>query len=43
MEIIFDIKGSTGIIILNRPRALNALNLSMAEQLTKKLKEPHLS
>ena len=39
MEIIFDIKGSTGIIILNRPRALNALNLSMAEQLTKKLKE----
>ena len=32
MEILFDIKQTTGIITLNRPQALNALNLSMAEQ-----------
>ena len=39
MEIKFNITGSTGIIVLNRPKALNALNLSMAEQFSDKLKE----
>ena len=39
MEIIFTVKSSTGIITLNRPKALNALNLSMAEQFSYKLKE----
>ena len=39
MEIKFNITGSTGIIVLNRPTALNALNLSMAEQFSDKLKE----
>ena len=39
MEIKFNIIGSTGIIVLNRPKALNALNLSMAEQFSDKLKE----
>ncbi len=39
MEILFDIKKTTGIITLNRPRALNALNLSMAEQFANKLQE----
>ncbi|MDC6448308.1 enoyl-CoA hydratase/isomerase family protein [Alphaproteobacteria bacterium] len=39
MEIKFDITGSTGIIVLNRPKALNALNLSMAEQFSEKLRE----
>ena len=39
MDIIFNIKGSTGIIILNRPKYLNALNLSMAEQFSDKLRE----
>ena len=39
MDIIFSTKGSTGIIKLNRPKTLNALNLSMAEQFAKKLKE----
>ena len=39
MEILFDIKQTTGIITLNRPQALNALNLSMAEQFANKLQE----
>ena len=39
MEIFFEIKKTTGIITLNRPKALNALNLSMAEQFSDKLKE----
>ena len=39
MEIIFKIKGSTGIINLSRPKALNALNLNMAEQFSNKLME----
>jgi len=39
MEIIFNVKESTGIITLNRPKALNALNLSMAKQFSDKLKE----
>ena len=39
MEILFEVKSSTGIITLNRPKALNALNLNMAIQLSNKLKE----
>ena len=39
MEIIFEVKKSTGIITLNRPKALNALNLNMAIQFSAKLKE----
>ena len=39
MEIIFEVKNSTGIITLNRPKALNALNLNMAIQFSAKLKE----
>ena len=39
MEILFEVKNSTGIITLNRPKALNALNLNMAIKLSNKLKE----
>ena len=39
MEIIFEVKNSTGIITLNRPKALNALNLNMAIQFSAKLNE----
>ena len=39
MEILFDIRQTTGIITLNRPQALNALNLSMVEQFGNKLQE----
>ncbi|MDA9621072.1 enoyl-CoA hydratase/isomerase family protein [Pelagibacteraceae bacterium] len=39
MEILFEVKNSTGVITLSRPKALNALNLNMAIQLSKKLKE----
>ena len=39
MEIFFDIKKATGIITLNRPQALNALSLTMAEQFAIKLQE----
>ena len=39
MEILFEVKNSTGVITLNRPKTLNALNLNMAIQLSKKLKE----
>ena len=39
MEILFKVKNSTGIITLNRPKALNALSLTMAIQLSNKLKE----
>tara|TARA_B110000196_G_C21134224_1_gene660138 strand:+ start:54 stop:1055 length:1002 start_codon:yes stop_codon:yes gene_type:complete len=39
MEIKFNIKNTTGIITLARPKALNALNLDMVLQLSKKLKE----
>ena len=39
MEIVFEIKNSTGVITLNRPKALNALNLDMASQFSDKLKE----
>ena len=39
MEILFEVKNSTGIITLNRPKALNTLNLNMAIQFSDKLKE----
>ena len=39
MEILFEVKNSTGIITLNRPNALNALNLNMAIQFSNKLRE----
>ncbi len=39
MEINFDVIKSTGVITLNRPQALNALNIEMAEQFSKKLNE----
>ena len=39
MEILFNVQGSTGIITLNRPKALNALNLNMAVKFANKLKE----
>ncbi len=39
MEILFEVKNSTGVITLNRPKALNALNLNMAKQFSNKLKE----
>ena len=39
MEILFEVKNSTGIITLNRPNALNALNLNMAVQFSNQLRE----
>jgi len=39
MDILFEVKNSTGIITLNRPNALNALNLNMAVQFSNKLRE----
>jgi enoyl-CoA hydratase len=38
-EILFDVKGGMGFIILNRPQALNALNLNMIRQMDRKLVE----
>ncbi len=37
-EVIFEVKGEAGIITLNRPKALNALNLSMAQALLPQLR-----
>ena len=37
MEIKFEIIRSTGVITLNRPKALNALNIDMAEQFSETL------
>jgi Enoyl-CoA hydratase/carnithine racemase len=39
MEIIFSEKNTTGIIKLNRPKALNALNIEMAKTFSNKLQE----
>ena len=39
MEILFEVKNTTGIITLNRPNALNALNLNMAVQFSNQLRE----
>ena len=39
MEINFDVIKSTGLITLNRPKTLNALNIEMAEQFSEKLNE----
>ena len=39
MEIIFSENNATGIIILNRPKALNALNIEMAKEFSDKLQE----
>ena len=39
MEIIFSEKNATGIIKLNRPKALNALNIKMAKEFSDKLQE----
>tara|TARA_Y100000768_G_C23920701_1_gene654786 strand:- start:225 stop:1229 length:1005 start_codon:yes stop_codon:yes gene_type:complete len=39
MEIIFLEKNNTGIITLNRPKALNALNIDMAKIFSEKLQE----
>ena len=36
-EIIFDVRGSAGIVTLNRPQALNALTFGMVRQLDKML------
>ncbi|XP_014206608.1 3-hydroxyisobutyryl-CoA hydrolase, mitochondrial [Copidosoma floridanum] len=38
-SVLFQEVGSSGIIVLNRPKALNALNLSMVQQIYPKLKE----
>ena len=39
MDIKFEIKNNTGLIILNRPKSLNALNLKMAQDFALKLDE----
>ena len=39
MEIIFSEKNATGIITLNRPKALNALNIKMAREFSDKIQE----
>lgn len=37
-EVLFERKGALGYILLNRPKALNALTLGMCEQMTTQLK-----
>jgi len=36
-EVLFEVRGETGFISLNRPKALNALNLAMIRALTTQL------
>ena len=38
-EVLFQVKNDVGIITLNRPKALNALNATMATQIYPQLKE----
>lgn len=38
-DTVFEVISRKGVITLNRPRALNALNLSMAKKIYEKLKE----
>jgi 3-hydroxyisobutyryl-CoA hydrolase len=38
-EVLFDSKGAARIITLNRPKALNALNLPMVRQIYPQMKE----
>ena len=38
-EVFFEVRGSLGLITLNRPKALNALTLSMVREIHPKLEE----
>ena len=38
-DILFDVRGQIGLVTLNRPQALNALNAGMCLALHKKLDE----
>lgn len=36
-EVIFEVRGSLGVVTLNRPRAVNALNIAMVEAMLERL------